>query len=147
MSCLETYATLRVLSATLAPESIETALGIAATQAISADPDSRYRNRREWNLWKWSTRGLLHSRENLDHLQAIVSLLEGKADQLAGLRALGCQTDIFCYWVSSGQGGPYLDSETMMSLARLGLDVAWDMYFGDEADYLQAGAAENPGGA
>jgi hypothetical protein len=147
MSCLETYATLRVFSATLAPESIGAALGIAATQAIPADPDSRYRNRREWNLWKWSTQGVMHSRDNLEHLQAVVSLLEGKADQLASLRALGCQTDIFCYWVSSGQGGPYLDSATMLSLTSLGLGVAWDVYFGEESDYLEEGAGENVGGA
>ena len=105
------------------------------------------RNRREWNLWKWSTRGVLQSRDNLEHLRAVVALLEGKADQLAGLRASGCQTDIICYWVSSGQGGPYLDSSTMRSLATLGLDVAWDMYFGEESDYLEARAVDDPDGA
>lgn len=139
MSCLETYATLRIFSATMAPESIGAKLGIAATKATPADADSRYRNRRERNLWTWSTRGIVDSRDNLEHVHAVVSLLEGKAAQLSELRALGCQTDVFCYWVSSGQGGPSLGSATMLSLATLGLDVAWDIYFGEEPNHLEAG--------
>lgn len=131
----------------MAPDSVGAALGVAATGAFPINPESRYRNRREWNLWKWSTRGVVHSRDNLEHLQAITTLLEGKADQLATLRGLGCETDIFCYWVSSGQGGPYLDSATMRSLAALGLDVSWDMYFGEESDYPEEGTEENSGGA
>jgi hypothetical protein len=33
--------------------------------------------------------------------------------------------------VSSGQGGPFLDSRMISALNHLGLDIWWDVYFGD----------------
>jgi hypothetical protein len=147
LSCLETYATLRIFSQSLSPERIETLLGVPATSRLPIDPGSKYLNRQEWNLWRWSTESIVESRDNLKHLHAIIERLDGKAEQLAGLRAKGCQTDIFCYWVSSGQGGPYLDATTSSALAELGLDISWDMYFGDESDYNDDGTRKLPRGA
>ncbi len=50
---------------------------------------------------------------------------------------MGCQTDIVNYWVSSGQGGPYLSVATMQSLTDLNLPVWWDMCFGEESEYRE----------
>lgn len=147
MSCLETYATLRIFSQSMDPERISSALGLLPTSALPIDSNSKYRNRREWNIWSWSTQCIVESGENLDHLRAILDRLDGKADQLAHLRTQGCQTDIFCYWVSSGQGGPFLDATTVGALATLGLDIAWDMYFGEESEYNEDGSRRSPRGA
>ena len=49
------------------------------------------------------------------------------------LRNAGCETDICCYWVSTGQGGPSLEVATMEELARLGLPIWWDVYFDGSA--------------
>jgi hypothetical protein len=69
------------------------------------------------------------SDEENAHIHSITTVLEGKSRYLAALREKGCNTDIFCFWESSGQGGPSLDLETMKSLVELGLEIAWDIYF------------------
>ena len=129
------------------PESIGNLLGVLPTSTLPIDLTSRYRRRREWNLWRWSTETIIESCDNLEHLRAIIERLNGRENQLATLRAQGCQTDIFCYWISSGQGGPYLDISTIRALATLGLDIAWDMYFGDESEYNEDGSRRSPRGA
>lgn len=87
-------------------------------------------------MWSWQTRELVESTDNTEHLAEIVKQLNGRSKSLRKLRAMGCQTDIFCYWVSDGQGGPSLDVDMMGDLRELGLPVTWDMYFGgeDESD-------------
>jgi hypothetical protein len=62
-------------------------------------------------------------------------MLRGREDALLGLQRAGCQTDIFCYWVSSGQGGPSLDVPTLSALSGLGLEIWWDVSFGEPKDY------------
>lgn len=137
MSCLATYATLRVFSSSIDPDGVARILGIAPTSSRPIDAASRYRHTREWHLWRWSTRSLLQSRENIEHIRSITTLLDGKATALAELRASGCLIDIFCYWVSSGQGGPHLDVRALRDLAALELEVSWDVYFRDQAADLK----------
>jgi len=120
---------LRVFSQSLDPKAIGDLLGFASTSARPIDPESKYRNRREWGYWGWSTEDRLDSRDNLEHLHAILERLDKKAEKLAHLRTLGCCADIFCFWESSGQGGPYLDVPTLKRLAILELEVSWDLYF------------------
>ena len=67
--------------------------------------------------------------------------MDGKEIALRHLRERGCDIDICCYWVSSGQGGPSLDVQTLERLARLGLPIWWDVYFGDVEDYGTDAAA------
>src|SRR5690242_9831123 len=109
MSCLETYATLRIFSGSMHPDEIESMLGLTATRKVPRDPTSHYRNRRERNGWFFSTKDSVDSRDNDVHLEAIIALLTPRAEALGRLQSLGCDTDIFCYWVSSGQGGPGLE--------------------------------------
>lgn len=40
--------------------------------------------------------------------------------------------DITSYWVSTGQGGPWLMPQQMLKLGGLGIGVWWDIYFSDE---------------
>lgn len=135
MSCLETYATLRIFSGSMHPDEIESMLGLAATRKAPRDQTSRYRHRREANGWFFSTEGSVDSRDNDVHLGAIITLLTPRAEALRRLQSLGCETDIFCYWVSSGQGGPGLEVKMMEHLCSLRLAISWDMYFGDESEY------------
>lgn len=136
MACTETYATLRIFSADVHPDKIGELLGVEATRTVPRDPDSKYRVRREWHMWSWQTRDVVESTDNTEHLAEIVRQLDGRSQLLRELREMGCQTDIFCYWVSNGQGGPSLDVDMMGNLHELGLPVTWDMYFGgeDESD-------------
>ena len=135
MSCIETYATLRIFSADLHPDEIGEILGIEPTKTIPRDPASKYRPRRECNFWSWETRDRVQSTDNAEHLAAIIKQLEGHSAALQKLRDMGCQTDISNYWVSNGQGGPSLDVEMMGVLHELGLSIWWDMYFGSEEEH------------
>ena len=144
MSCLETFATLRILSPTLAPAQIGAALGLEPTRVAALDLSSRYRPRREHHFWAWSSEGRVDSLDGLVHVRAVLDLLQGREQALAELRQAGCALDVSCYWVSSGQGGPALDLDAMTRLAGLGLEIWWDVYFGeereDEAVHPAAGA-------
>jgi len=134
MSCVETYATLRVFSASLSPEVIGDRLGIQASEIRRINPESRYKHERESNFWAWRTDGKIDSNENLLHIGAILDVLKDKAPQLESLRAAGCQIDISNYWVSSGQGGPFLEAATIHTLSSLGLEIWWDVYFRSESE-------------
>jgi hypothetical protein len=70
----------------------------------------------------------------LEHVGKIIDILKNKENILLELRRDGCSIDIFCYWVSTGQGGPSLDINTMESLLKLGLEISWDIYFDEEVD-------------
>jgi hypothetical protein len=135
MSCLENYATLRIFSADLHPDRISEILGVPATESTPRDLDSKYRPRREGHLWRWSSRGSVDSKDNLDHLSSITALLSSRQGPLDELRSLGCEVDISNYWVSSGDGGPRLDHTALGALSKLGLSIWWDIYFGEASEY------------
>ncbi len=139
-TCLETYATLRIFSKSLHPDEISSILGVQATAPCPKQPDSKYRTRREYHYWCWSSSTTLESLNGLEHVRAITSVLEGKEQQLQRLREAGCEIDICCFRVSTGQGGPFLDVPALAALAHLGLEIWWDVYFGDDPDEYKMGA-------
>jgi hypothetical protein len=135
MSCLETYATLRIFSDDLHPDRITEILGVQATDPAPRDLERKYRPRREHHMWRWRSRTSVDSKNNLDHVASITALLSGKRSSLDELRSLGCEIDIINYWVSSGDGGPGLDHASIAALNDLGLSISWDIYFGETSEY------------
>lgn len=131
MSCIETFATLRIFSKTMSPIVIGEQLGLDATEMLPIDQESRYKPRREANYWGLCTKGQVESKDNLLHIAALINELKNKSSQLERLRESGCQIDICNYWVSTGQGGPYLDAATIEALSSLRLDIWWDIYFSE----------------
>ena len=137
MTCLETYANLRIFSELLHPNEISELLGLEATDTIPLNPESKYRVRRETNYWGWNSRTVVSSTDNLEHVAAITQRLSGKRALLDQLREKGCEIDICCYWVSSGQGGPLVDRSMLAALSQLDLEIWWDVYFGEESEYAE----------
>ena len=133
MTCLRTYATLLIYSDSMPPAAISAELGIQSTREFARDPSSRYKPNREHNFWSWTTQELVASTDFSDHLRAIFDQLAGKSSALANLQLAGCETRISCYWDSDGQGGPWLDLRIIEELARLRLEIWWDIYFVDTA--------------
>ena len=140
MSCLEVHATLRIFSQSLHPDEINRILGVEATRLRPMEPESKYRSRRENHYWAWSSDSQVHSLDGLEHVRTIIGILHGKEQQLTQLRSAGCEIDVCCYWVSSGQGGPFLDVPALSALEQLGLEIWWDMYFGDPKEYAKTTA-------
>ncbi len=146
MACLETFASLRVFSGSVHPDEISATLAIEPTLSRPIDPSSKYRHRREHHYWDWESRSAEQSIDNLAHVNAVLDSLQGKDAALDRLRELGCEIDICCYWISSGQGGPSLDLPTLDKLTRLKLPIWWDIYFGNVEDYENS-ASKSSGGA
>ena len=138
MSCLETYATLRIFSDSLHPDEVTRRLGVEPTMGRPINLESKYRHERESHYWGWSSDSQVASRDGLEHIGSIVELLRGKHDALQDLQRVGCQIDRCCYWVSSGQGGPSLDVAAIKALSSLDLEIWWDVYFGHPKDYGEA---------
>ncbi|MEM9645577.1 MAG: hypothetical protein AAF989_11350 [Planctomycetota bacterium] len=64
------------------------------------------------------------------HLDFVLDQVDGKTDALAWIRRSGGTADVMCYWVSaSGQGGPSLLPVQSSKLARLNLEIWFDVYF------------------
>ena len=132
MTCTRTYATLRVFSKDMHPNDITEVLGVVPTGSRPIETNSKYKNRREFHLWKYTTEKLSDSVDNLKHLELILSALKGKEQQMRMLHEQSCVTDIFCFWDSTGQGGPSLGVELMEQLVKHGLEISWDIYFDNE---------------
>jgi hypothetical protein len=136
MACLETFATLRIFSESVSPEEIGRILGILGTKTRPRNPESRYRHQRESHYWAWCSAENLNSTDGLEHVRSVIERVSDKNLQLQQLRALGCELDVCCYWVSDGQGGPMLDVNSLFNLSRLGLEIWWDIYLGEKSEYI-----------
>ena len=132
-TCVETHSTLRIFSDDLAPEEISEALGIQPTDTFrKGDPHSGGKLRRKANGWFYSTEKLTESKDSRRHLDIILNALDGKEGQIRNLQSKGCKTDITSYWLSGGQGGPWLMPDQMLKLGALNIDIWWDIYFSSE---------------
>jgi hypothetical protein len=134
-TCVKTCSTLRILSDDVLPEQITEVLGIQPTKAFrKGEPHSGGKLLRKMNGWFYSTKNLSTSRDSRRHLDMILNALNCKEQQIKNLQARGCRTDITSYWVSCGQGGPWLMPAQMLRLGTLNIDIWWDIYFSSEGE-------------
>jgi hypothetical protein len=134
-TCAQTYSTLRIFADDLSPDQISEALQVHPTRQFrKGDLHCQGRLQRKINGWFYSTETLSDSNDGRHHLDMLLSILEGKVDSIGELRNRGCQLDIVSYWVSTGQGGPWLMPRQMLELGKLGLEVWWDIYFQSEEE-------------
>ena len=132
-TCAETHSTLRVFSDAIAPDEITNLLQIEPTDTFrKGDSHALGKLQRKTNGWFYSTEKLSSSKDTRHHIDLILATLDGKVDSVKKLRLKGCEIDITSYWVSTGEGGPWLMSQQMLKLGTLGIDVWWDIYFAGE---------------
>src|SRR3974390_2933822 len=129
-TCAETYSTLRIFSDKIPPDEITRILGIEPTRAFSkGDAYSRRKLERKSNGWFYSTKELSKSKDTRKHIDFILAAIDGKEDAIRSLCNQGCKIDLCSYWVSTGQGGPWLVPCQMLKLGNLGIEIWWDVYF------------------
>jgi hypothetical protein len=128
MPCLETFSTLRIFSETLSSREITEVLGTDGTKTRDKDITSKYKHKRTHNMWLWSTENIVASTDTEDHLNLIAEQFSDKIKEIEALKQK-CEIDIMSYFVTDGQGGPYVSSTVMKKLSSLELDVWWDVYF------------------
>ncbi len=132
-TCVKTYSTLRIFSDALNPEEITDLLHIEPTSAFQkGEVHGRGKFERKTNGWFWCTEGMSSSKDTRRHVDLVLAAFEGKLDVVKALQARGCKIDITSYWMSSGQGGPWLMPPQMLKLGALGIGIWWDVYFADE---------------
>ena len=69
------------------------------------------------------------------HLDWLLSIIVPRADMIGALQSEGCRMDVSCFWASaSGHGGPSVRPDQMGELARLGLELWFDVYLGSGQD-------------
>jgi hypothetical protein len=129
-TCIETFSTLRVFLDDIPPDEITKLLQIEPTDAFrKGDSHARGKLKRKANGWFYSTQKLSSSKDTRRHIDMILATLDGKDDSVKRLHIKGCKIDITTYWVSVGQGGPWLMPQQMLRLGTLGIEVWWDIYF------------------
>jgi hypothetical protein len=134
-TCLETYSTLRIFSDELDPEYITTLLGIEPTGSFrKGDLHGQGKLRRKAHGWFYCSETLSRSRDTRRHLDLLLAALAGKDIELKTLQTRGCETSIAGYWVSIGQGGPWLMPHQMLRLGALGIHIWWDVHFADHGE-------------
>jgi hypothetical protein len=132
-TCVETYSTLCVFSDDIAPDETTRLLQIEPTRAFrKGDSHARGKLQRKANGWFYTTRKLSSSKDTRRHIDLILAALDGRVDAVRELSLKGCKINITSYWVSIGQGGPWLMPQQMLKLGALGISVWWDVYFRSE---------------
>lgn len=130
-TCLETHASLRVSSETLSPQDVSELLQIEASESyLKGSKIGRTSRVRSAHGWFLRSRHHVQSRDNRRHIDYILAKLEGSAHTLSRIReSPGAHMDIVSFYVSTGQGGPWLMPTQLRRLADLGLEIWWDIYF------------------
>lgn len=122
---------IRIWSQTVGASEISARLGITADGQFERGSLMSPRNlagaRRESSLWIQHS-GLAKDSDLADHVRALVGLVDGCREELAGL-SVDCEMDLFLGFGSeNGQGGCVLPADLLADVAALGLDIVLDLY-------------------
>ncbi|WP_405834404.1 DUF4279 domain-containing protein [Streptomyces sp. NBC_01176] len=122
---------IRITSRTVSVHEISGRLGITADQQFERDSLMSPRNptsaRRETSVWIRRS-GLPEDTDLTDHVRALVELLDGRREELAGL-SVDCVLELLLGFGSeSGQGGCVLPAHLLAEVGALGLDIVLDLY-------------------
>lgn len=136
-TCKRSYVTLRIYPANLDPKEVTHRLGIEPSewqrQGETRYPNSKRSDQITLNGWFLTSNGIVNSKDSRQHLDWLLAQLAPKADTIRALQAEGCRMDISCYWLSKcGHGGPSVTPNQMEQLARLGVELWFDVYFEGE---------------
>lgn len=132
-TCLDTYATFRAISHVHGCEEISRRLGLLPTDCRPITSGrSRYQGAINWRL---CSKGCAPPRQPHAHMDWLLARLAPAALEIRSLVQEGTKADIVSFFVSAGEGGPELLPEQLELLARIGVTVWWDVYFGTPKEY------------
>jgi hypothetical protein len=133
-ACEETYATLRIMHASLDPDEVTKLLGIEPTETQRVGDSLGSIGKRKAALAGWflCTKGVLSSRDVREHLDRILDEVRGSERAFREFHARGYEVDFACKWVSAkGHGGPILSPPQLCAIGALGAEVWFDVYVGE----------------
>jgi hypothetical protein len=128
-TCGATYATLCIYGDDLDPDTVTSLLGIEPSQARTKGQQLK-KGVVQRGGWFLSTEDIIASKDVRCHVDWLIEKITGKEHALHEMRLRDYQTVVSCYWLSAfGHGGPMLSPAIMRSLANLGLEIWFDVYF------------------
>ena len=90
--------------------------------------------RRPISGWFLCSKGEVESKDVRRHIDWILDRIRGLENGIESLHREGWRSDINCYWLSIGHGGPMLDPPQMTDLAKLNLTCGFDVYTNDNSE-------------
>ncbi len=135
-TCARTYATLRIYPESLDPTEVTARLAIEPSD-WQRRGESRRSGSRPAKLHGWflTSQGAVDSCDLRKHLDWLLARVGSRADAIRALQEEGCRMDVSCFWASrSGHGGPSVLPAQMRELARLNLELWFDVYFATGQD-------------
>jgi hypothetical protein len=146
-TCERTYATLRIYPESLDPSEVTARLGIEPSDWQRCG-ESRKAGSRPAKVHGWflSSEAAVDSQDVRRHMDWLLSSIVPRADAILALQSHGCRMDVSCFWVSaSGHGGPSVRPVQMRELARLNLELWFDVYLGSDQDAAPNAVADGGG--
>ena len=133
-TCERTYASLRIMHDDLDPETVTRQLGIQPTWAWrKGELRAKAKVIARIGIWGLNTE-FIQSRDVRRHIDWLIDQVAAKKAYLQQLQAQGYRIDVFCFWLSNGQGGPTISPKNMRGLAELGIELGFDFWMdGDDA--------------
>jgi hypothetical protein len=140
-TCHCTYATLRIYHESARPAVVSRSLGIRPSSVqMKGQPWKRYGTSRVYPISGWflTSKSQLESYDSTKHILWLLTKVEKKKTRLERLKATGWWMDISVYWDSAwGHGGPTLSPNLLTVLAKLNIEIWFDIYFSGAMDWTE----------
>jgi hypothetical protein len=123
-SCKNTHASLCIYPERSDPNRITKLLGISPTESqIEGESGAKI------TAWFLESEHTIKSKDIRRHLDWLLEQLVPRQSRLDQLRSEGADIFISCFWSSSqGHGGPVISPKQCELLAKLKLELAFDVY-------------------
>lgn len=136
-TCLATHAAIRIFHDDLDPNEITKLLGITPTYSHQKGEDiyegKLTSGKRKTGGWLLDSESQVESRDSRRHIDWLLDHVENKIDIIHELQENGYVIDLLCYWLSDhGEGGPIVSVEETIRLAKLNIELGFDIYFNGE---------------
>lgn len=128
-------ATLRIASKAISVDDISTVMGVRPSESYDIGDVISKRSPtptlRTESVWLFSS-GVPDAQPLEDHIEELLAFSEQRAFNLKQLSS-ECDIEMFCTFSTfNGQGGFVLDKFAAQRVAKLGIDLVFDLYFLDD---------------
>lgn len=129
-SCSRTYATLCIYHDSMDTNEVTKILKLKPDHVTKIGDYLRKDKSIKIAGWFLGTQDILDSRDMRAHVEWLLAKLNRKKKAMQILSKMGFTTRISIFWESSsGNGGPIIDNELAVKLAKYDIDLYFDIYF------------------
>jgi hypothetical protein len=128
---VSTHAFLRIEHESADPSEVTAVLGIVPTISQATANAGNAMTGPHGKVWVLASPCSVNSRDVMDHFKWLIDAIGPRGPQLKMLRERGYQMKIYCLWIGrkGGYGGPRLTPDLIGALAKLEVEVWFDVGF------------------